>query len=114
MGGLFIDLFIEYLIRVTLRGMNLLRSHRWPITKGTVLGAKSSGFPAVGCPVATVDYEYAVDGVKYADSYNKPFISSGSAAAYADLFIKGADIKVRLKPGDPSVSVLEPVGWARM
>jgi hypothetical protein len=33
---------------------------------------------------------------------------------YAESFVKGQEFNVRLKPGDPSISVAEPGGWARV
>jgi hypothetical protein len=58
--------------------------------------------------------EYMVDGAKYAGCYEKPFLVRASGVAYAESFAKGEDFKVRLKPGDPSVSVAEPGAWAQM
>ena len=113
MAGLFLDILVEYLFRVSVRTIKLLRSHSWPTQKATVLGA-SCPQHSYGCTVAEVDYEYVVDGVNYANSYAKPFLSHGSGVDYAESFVKGQDFKVRLKPGDQSVSVAEPGGWARM
>ena len=110
---MFGDVLLEYLFRVVVRGINLCRSFRWPKIKGTVLSASCPNYSA-GCPVATIDYEYRGDGVKYADAYRKPFLVEGSTIAYTELFVKGSDFEVQLKPGDPSVSVSEPRGWARM
>jgi hypothetical protein len=109
MAGWFLDILIEYLFRVSVRAIKLLRSHSWPITKGTVLSA-SCPRASYGCTVVNVDYEYVVDGVKYADSCEKPFLVYASGEAYAELFVKGEDFKVRLKPGGPSVSVPEARG----
>jgi hypothetical protein len=104
MAGLFLDIFIEYLFRVMLRGIRLLRSRNWPIAKATVL---SSACPRAtsGCTVANVDYEYTVEGVNYADSFEKPFFDLGSGMLYAQQFAKGSDFGVRVKSGDPSLSV---------
>jgi hypothetical protein len=113
MGGLVLDILVECLFWVCIRTVKLLRSHSWPRQKATVLSA-SCPEHSCGCTVAEVDYEYVVDGVKYADSVAKPFLWHGSGVEYPESFVKGQDFKVRLKPGDPSVSVAEPGGWARM
>lgn len=103
MGGWFVDVFVEYLFRVSFRGMKLLRSRNWPVTKGTVISVDCP--PAsYGCAVATVYYEYFVDGDKYEAYYEKPFLSHGWGAAYAAHFVKGMDFKVRFKPEDHSIS----------
>jgi hypothetical protein len=113
MGGLFLDIFVEYFFRVLGRGISLVRSHRWRVIKGTVLSA-SCEHGGLGCTVAEVDYEYVVDGAKYGSTYSKPFLSQGSGEYYAQSFVKGQEFKVRVKPGEPSVSIAEPGGWAHM
>lgn len=107
MAGWFLDIFVEYLFRVSLRAAKLLRSRTWPFAKGTVLSADCPR-ASYGCTVATVYYEYIVEGKKYSATYEKPFIWHDSGAEYAGQFAKGLELKVRLKPGDPSVSVF----WA--
>ena len=107
MGGLFLDIFVEYLFRVFVRMFEPLRSRSWPVAMGTVL---SSDCPHAfyGCTVATVYYEYIVEGEKYGAACEKPFIWHDSGTEYADRFVKGVDFKLRLKPGDSSASV--PIG----
>jgi hypothetical protein len=79
---MFLAFLVEYLFRVSVRAINLLRSHRWPLITGTVF---STACPNVsyGCTVANVDYEYMVDGAKYAGCYEKPFVVHASGVAYA-------------------------------
>ena len=104
MGGWFVDIFVEYIVRVFLHGVNLIRSRRWSIIKATVLSASCQ--PAgYGCTVAEVCYEYIVNGDRYGDMFGKPFIFSESGKDYASQFVKGMDFKVRVKPDDPTKSV---------
>ncbi|HXC46770.1 MAG TPA: hypothetical protein VNU20_00665 [Candidatus Sulfotelmatobacter sp.] len=111
MGGLFLDIFIEYLFRIFLRAVRLFRSRNWPVINATVL---SAGCPqsGLGCTVANVDYEYAVDGVKYAESFEKPFLSLDAGMGYAQQFVKGTEFRVRVHPVDPSRSVAAPQDWS--
>jgi len=104
MGGWFIDIFVEYIFRVFSHAMNLVRSRKWPIVKATVLSADCP-HSLYGREVATVYYEYAINGEKYGDCFGKPFISEKSGKDYAALFVKGAQFKVRVKPNDPTKSV---------
>lgn len=104
MGGWFADIFVEYLFRVFSHAMNLVRSRKWPIAKATVLSADCE-HRASGCTVATVYYEYVVNGDRYGDAFGKPFISQESARHYVAHFVKGMDLKVRVKPRDPTTSV---------
>src|SRR6266852_7653360 len=105
--GWFLNIFVEYLFRVFVRMINLVRSRSWPVVMGTVLSADCPR-AVVGCTVATVYYEYVVEGEKYGTAYEKPFIWHDSGKEYADQFVKGVDFKLRLKPVQPSISV--PVG----
>jgi len=104
MGGLFIDIFVEYTFRVLSHAMNLVRSRKWPIVKATVLGADCP-HASFGCTVATVYYEYVVSGEKHGDSFDKPFISHESGEDYATRFVKRMNCTVRVKPGDGTASV---------
>jgi hypothetical protein len=104
MGGWFVDIFVEYLFRVIVRAIRLLRSRDWPVAMGTVLSAECPR-SSYGCTVASVYYEYPVAGEKYGAAYEKPFISPSSGEEYASQFVKGIDFKVRVKPGNPSTSV---------
>jgi len=58
-----------------------------------------------GGDVAEIFYKYYVDGMSYADVYRKPFIVESSAKDYAERFAAGNEIKIRVKPGKPSVSI---------
>ena len=104
MGGLFLDVYIVYLFRIFWRLANLLRSRKWTKATATVFGSHTdrSVYSSVD-----VDYEYAVNGQKYADSFTKPFIADSSAKAYGDQFARGTEFKIRIKPSDPSVSVAD-------
>jgi hypothetical protein len=104
MAGWFLDIFIEYIFRMLVRATKLLRSRNWPIVKATVLSAECP-HASYGCTVATVYYEYAINSEKYGTAYEKPFISRDSGADYAAQFVKGMDLKVRVKPSNPTVSV---------
>lgn len=104
MGGWFADVFIEYLFRICVRGVRLLCSRGWPVATATVLSAFCE--PAsYGCTVATVYYDYDVDGKRYGAAFDQPFISHDSGVEYAANFCKGTKLKVRVSPGDPSKSV---------
>jgi hypothetical protein len=98
------DTYVEYIIRVVIRAANLIRSRRWPIVKATVVNADCPE-PEHGCTVATLYYEYVVDGDKYGDTFEKAFIEHESGAEYAALFAKGIRIKVHVKPSQPDKSI---------
>ena len=98
------DTYVEYLIRVTVRGANLIRSRRWPIVRATVVSADCPE-PGWGCTVATLYYEYVVNGDKYGGTFEKAFIEHESGAECSALFAKGIGIKVHVKPSQPGKSI---------
>jgi hypothetical protein len=98
------EAYVEYIIRVVVRAANLIRSRRWPIVKATVLSADCLE-PGWGCTVATLYYEYVVNGDKYGDTFEKPFVVHESGAEYAALFAKGIGLNIHVKPGEPAKSV---------
>jgi hypothetical protein len=107
MGGLVIDIYIEYIFREIAFLARILRSYSWPVIKATVTGSRECG--GYGCDVAEVYYTYRFDGEHYAGVYKKPFILANAAGYYARNSVpKGAELVVRLKPGAPSISV---VNW---
>lgn len=104
MSGWFADIFIEFIVRAFFRAIHLVRSRNWPVVTATVLSADCPkiGF---GCTVVIVYYEYLINGQKFGDTFEKPFISSKSAEDYAGQLAKGTPFKVRVKPDDATKSV---------
>jgi hypothetical protein len=108
-GRMFFEFIVScvvYVLQELVRGVKLLRSREWPIITGTVLSAECPPTIWVFCSVCTIYYAYKVRGESFGDTYNKPFFSKEAGKEYADQFIKGADLKVRVKPGDPTRSVV--------
>ncbi len=75
MGGFFIDVYIEYLVRAIIRTIQLFRSRSWSVVPATVLSAECELGGPLGCAIATVYYEYIADGQKYGSWYSRPFIN---------------------------------------
>jgi hypothetical protein len=105
MGGLVIDIFVEYLFRALTRMIKRRGSGAWHVAKAAVT---SSACPRAGygCDVAEVCYTYRVHGELYAGINQKPFILHNSGENYASRFAPGTDIAVRVKPGEPSESIV--------
>ena len=104
MVGLFLDIIVEYLIRVTGRAIKRYRSRGWPTVRATV---SSSECPKrSGCNLAEVIYLYCVNGERYSGTNKKPFLSHDSAEEYIRHFAPGTEFTVRVKPDDPEVSIV--------
>src|ERR1039458_2217092 len=105
MGGWFLDIFIEYLFRVVVRFLKTRGTDTWPVVKATVT---SSDCPTAsfGCPITEVHYKYVVDGELYTGTHEKAFILLSSGEHYARQLAAGADLCVRLNPGNPAASIV--------
>ena len=102
-----LDVLIAFLVRVFIRGVKLLQSRNWPIVKAKVVSAKRNDGS-----LAEIHYRYSVHGKNYTDVYKVPFCVV-DAGDFARRFEPGDELKVRVKPDKPSVSVLEDPGWPR-
>jgi hypothetical protein len=103
MGGFFLYILVEYLIRVTGRAIKRRRSRDWPTTKATVVSAthdKSSS-----CDLVEVVYTYRLAGERYSGRNKKPFLFSSNAEIYVRDFSPGKEFTVRVRPDDPKVSI---------
>ena len=80
-------------------------SDTWPVAKAIVTG---STFPkgSSGCYVAEVDYIYRVDGERFVGTNKMPFLFQSNGEIYIKQFVSGKEFTVRVKPGDPAVSVV--------
>jgi len=103
MGGLVLDIVVEYLIRTIGRAIKRGRSRNWPTTKATVV---SSRCEASSCNLATVVYTYHFDGEVYPGTDKKPFWFSSNAEVYIRDFPAAKEITVRVKPNKPEVSIV--------
>lgn len=104
MIGLYLDVVIEYLIRVIARTIKRRRSREWPSTKATVV---SSDCPKTSsCDLAEVVYLYRFKDERYSGTDQKPFLSQSSAKDYISHFPTGTEFDVRVKPDDPEVSIV--------
>jgi len=97
--------FLEYLIRATVIGIRRSGSHAWPVVKAIVI---SSACPKTGsgCYVAEIRYTYRVNDEPFLGAKKEPFIFYSSGEEYISHFVTGKEFTVRVKPGDPSVSVV--------
>jgi len=95
---------VFFLVRTAVHGAQLFRGREWRVMDGTVLSATFED--TFGCPIVTIIYEYPINGERYGAWSGLPFILKGSAKKYASKMTKGAAVKVRVKPSDPTVAVL--------
>ncbi len=107
MGGLFVDIIVGYVItfcRIIARSLRARRSKDWCETSATVAGASCQTQAYMPRPVAEIVYTYRFDGGFYSGVDRKPFFLESSAKAYADQFVRGNTLIIRVKTGDPEIS----------
>lgn len=109
MVGWFADIFVEFLVRVVMRMVRIFRSGSWQTVPGEVTDSTYQS-ASYGCDVAEICYKYRVDGELYTGMYVKPFISSMRGKDYVARLPVGTELVLRIKPGEPSVSVMEKQG----
>jgi hypothetical protein len=103
--GWYVDILVGYLIRIVILMIKARGSKAWPVEKGTVTGSRCD--PAVyGGPVAEITYTYTHKGEYFSGMHREPFILRDSAEEYVTRFPAGGDLIVRIKPGEPEVSIV--------
>jgi hypothetical protein len=105
MGGLVLDIYVEYFVRVIIRLFRAWAAASWPVTKAKVSSAnyRPGGF---GCAVANITYKYRLGGELYTESDANPFVSGRSAKDYLENYGPGTELPIRVKPGRPDFAVL--------
>jgi hypothetical protein len=105
MLGWFLDVYVEFLLRIVIRALRTRGSDGWPICRGTVRSSRA--LTAVyGCPLAEIVYTYRVSGELYSGLHRRPFILTDSNERYANSFAEGGLLILRIKPGEPEMSIV--------
>ena len=103
--GLFLDIHVEYLVRVIIRFFKHWNATSWRIVaaKITTTNYRQGG---IGCAVADVSYKYEIESRAYTGTNSLPFISDRSAKDYVEHYTPGSEIVIRVKPDDLEFSVV--------
>src|SRR3974390_625422 len=102
MGGL-IRLAI-YFLQVSQVWFSAIRSAKWPRAEAIVT-AEPTRFTAFARWTVEVPYTYRVQGELYTGLHQEPSLG-GVSSAFLQRFAKGRHFVVRVKPGEPEVSVV--------
>jgi len=109
MGGWFVDIFVGYLVslvRIIVRTRRSRRCSSWRETTATIVGVSWQAQSWLPRPDAEIVYTYRIDGGFYGGVDRKPFYLESSAKNYASHFAKGDNLIVRVKPGQPEISMV--------
>lgn len=107
--GWYADVVVGYLItlfKILARTLKMRRSESWREATASVAGASCQTSLYMPHPVAEIVYTYRIDGGFYGGVDEKPFFLESSAKRYAEQFVRGDLIIVRVKPGEPELSIL--------
>jgi hypothetical protein len=104
MGGFFLYIFVEYLIRVTGRAIKRRRSRDWPTAKATVISSRHD--KTSSCNLTEVVYTYRSNGEPYSGMDKKPFWFSSNAEIYIRDLPPGTEFTVRVKPSHQEISIV--------
>ena len=106
MGGLVIDIYVEFLYRLSVTLLKRHRSNNWPQADAEVMSSQCPQ-ATYGCDVAEIYYRYQINGELFVGIHERGFVFNSSGRDYSDKFPTGRKIIVRVKPGDDSVSILQ-------
>ncbi len=109
MGGWFVDVIVGYFItlfRILVRIRRASKSKTWREVTAAVAGASCQTQAYAPRPVAEITYTYRIDGGFYGGVDEKPFFVDSAARDYVDQFTRGDALVVRVKPGEPEISVV--------
>jgi hypothetical protein len=98
--------FLVSLFSMIVRKLRARRTSDWREAVATVVGASCQKSPFLPRPVAEIVHTYRIDGGFYGGVDEKPFFLDTSAETYADLFSRGDNLVVRVKPGHPEISIV--------
>ena len=93
-----------FLFQVSRLWLSAIRSHKWPRVEATVT-ADPAGFRAFARYTVEVPYTYRFQGELYTGLHEEPSFG-GVGAAFMRRFAEGKRFIVRVKPGEPEVSVM--------
>jgi hypothetical protein len=104
MGGWYLDIFVEWLVRMVVKIVRRINSHSWPIV-GAVVTAAVYSRAGYGCDTTDLHFDYSFEGQDFSGLHEEPFIMGARAKDFALDYAVGAIINVRVKPSRPDVTV---------
>jgi hypothetical protein len=105
MGGLFLDIFIVYLIRVLIRRWRQLGTSAWDLKEARIAGI-SSRPTVLGCPVVELIYSYNIADKNLWKMESVPFLSDSSANDYIRNHPRESSLAISVNPGKPEMSIV--------
>jgi hypothetical protein len=104
MGGLVIDIIIEFFFRMSVNLLQRIGTSKWPVVTAIVSESERRE-PGMGCTVVVIRYRYRNMDTRCEGVHKEPFFFDNYANAYLRRFPAGSEFAVRVNPKDPSYSI---------
>ena len=104
MGGLVIDIYIEFFFRTILNRIRRIGSNEW-LAVTAIVSKSERREPGMGCTVIVIHYKYRNAEMRYEGTHKEPFLFGNYAEAYLRRFPGGSEFPVRFNPKEPSRSI---------
>jgi hypothetical protein len=105
MGGLVIDIYIEFFFRTIVNLIGRIGTSNWPAVSAIVSNSEKRPYPGLGCTIIVIHYKYRNANMRCEGTHKEPFIFKNYAEAYLNRFPGGSEFPVRVNPKDPSHSI---------
>jgi hypothetical protein len=105
LSGWYLDVLVGYLLRMLIRTVKARGSNRWPLEKALITDSRVDR-AAYGGRVAEVTYAFHHEGEYCSGMHREPFLLVDSAEEYVARFREGGDVIVRVRPGEPEMSII--------
>jgi hypothetical protein len=105
MGGLVIDIYIEFFYRMIVNLIRRIGTSNWQVVTAIVSNSEKRPYPGLGCTVIVIHYKYRNAEMRYEGTYKQPFIFRNYADAYLRRFPGGSEFPVLVSPKHPSYSI---------
>ena len=96
---------VAYAFSAIVHWLRVCGSGKWLLANATV-SAPPLGSHGLGCPAVEIVYSYRFKGELYTGIHQEPFLSTDSLTDYVERFGEGRSVVVRVRPGNPEVSVV--------
>jgi hypothetical protein len=96
---------ILYLFKTIVRSISTIGSNKWSCAEADVTAAPTASH-GPGCPTVEVVYSYRFEGELYTGLHEEAFLLGDSQADYMARFSNGRNFVVRVKPGEPEISIV--------
>jgi hypothetical protein len=108
MGGLFVDVFIAYVIKAAIDIWRKRGSSKWTASEGVIDSVEESRWWSLH--LVSIGYHFEAAGERREGSDEVNFIKGDSAYEFRRKIHAGMPVKLRVNPANPEASVIAGPG----